>query len=54
VTAEGGDPRKVALAAVVAAYGIDRKAAYDAIVAAKKASRDPSTDMPQSGLPPRP
>ena len=38
VTAEGGDPRKAALAAVAAAYGIDRKAAYDAIVAAKKAA----------------
>ncbi len=54
VTADGGDPRKAALAAVAAAYGIDRKAAYDAIVAAKKASRAPSQDMQQSGLPPRP
>ena len=33
------DPRKAALAAVAAAYGLDRKAVYDAIVAAKKASR---------------
>ena len=40
-TAEGGDPRKAALAAVAAAYGIDRKAAYDAIVAAKKAGPTP-------------
>ncbi len=38
VTAEGGDPRKAALVAVAAAYGLDKKAAYDAIVAAKKAS----------------
>lgn len=38
VTADGADPRKAALAAVAAAYGIDKKAAYDAIVAAKKAS----------------
>lgn len=38
VTAEGGDPRKAALAAVAAAYGLDKKAAYDAIVAAKKAA----------------
>ena len=53
-TVDGGDPRKAALAAVAAAYGIGRKAAYDAIVAAKKASRVPSPDMPQSGLPPRP
>ena len=37
-TAEGGDPRKAALAAVAAAYGIDKKLAYDAIVAAKKAA----------------
>jgi 16S rRNA (cytidine1402-2'-O)-methyltransferase len=32
------DPRKAALAAVAAAYGLDRKAVYDAVVAAKKAS----------------
>lgn len=32
------DPRKAALAAVAAAYGLDRKAVYDALVAAKKAS----------------
>ncbi len=51
VTAEGGDPRKAALAAVAAAYGIDRKAAYDAIVAAKKAS---SADTPSGAQGPRP
>jgi 16S rRNA (cytidine1402-2'-O)-methyltransferase len=34
-----GDPRKAALAAVAAAYGLDRKAVYDAIVAAKKSSK---------------
>jgi len=34
-----GDPRKAALAAVAAAYGLDRKAVYDAVVAAKKASK---------------
>ncbi|HET7900772.1 MAG TPA: 16S rRNA (cytidine(1402)-2'-O)-methyltransferase [Candidatus Nanopelagicales bacterium] len=39
-TAEGGDPRKAALAAVAAAYGIDKKAAYDALVAAKKGSAE--------------
>jgi len=33
------DPRKAALAAVAAAYGLDRKAVYDAVVAAKKASK---------------
>ena len=37
VTADGGDPRKAALAAVAAAYGLDKKAVYDALVAAKKA-----------------
>lgn len=42
VTVEGGDPRKAALAAVAAAYGIDKKAAYDAIVAAKNARPTPS------------
>lgn len=38
-TTEGGDPRKAALAAVAAAYGLDRKAVYDAVVAAKRATR---------------
>ena len=32
-----GDPRKVAIAAVAAAFGIDKRAAYDAVVAAKSA-----------------
>ncbi|HEY7858991.1 MAG TPA: 16S rRNA (cytidine(1402)-2'-O)-methyltransferase [Candidatus Nanopelagicales bacterium] len=32
-----GDPRKVAIAAVAAAFGIDKRAAYDAVVAAKNA-----------------
>jgi 16S rRNA (cytidine1402-2'-O)-methyltransferase len=36
---EGADPRKAALAAVAAAYGLDRKAVYDAVVAAKKAGQ---------------
>jgi 16S rRNA (cytidine1402-2'-O)-methyltransferase len=54
VTAEGGDPRKAALAAVAAAYGIDRKTAYDAIVAAKKASAVASADAQAKGVPPRP
>ncbi|MGD9955509.1 MAG: 16S rRNA (cytidine(1402)-2'-O)-methyltransferase [Candidatus Nanopelagicales bacterium] len=36
--ADGADPRKAALAAVAAAYGLDRKAVYDALVAAKKAA----------------
>ena len=53
-TAEGGDPRKAALAAVAAAYGIDRKAAYDALVAAKRASASARADSPESALPPRP
>ena len=44
-TLEGADPRKVALAAVAAAYGLDRKAVYDAIVAAKKASRTPESGL---------
>ena len=35
---EDADPRKAALAAVANAYGIPRKAAYDAIVAAKKSA----------------
>jgi 16S rRNA (cytidine1402-2'-O)-methyltransferase len=48
---EGGDPRKAALAAVAAAYGLDRKAVYDAVVAAKKAA---ATQTPSGGLPPRP
>jgi 16S rRNA (cytidine1402-2'-O)-methyltransferase len=36
---EDADPRKAALAAVAAAYGLDRKAVYDAVVAAKNAPR---------------
>ena len=54
VTAEGGDPRKAALAAVAAAYGLDRKAVYDAVVAAKKAQKAGPAVTPESGLPPRP
>ena len=54
VTAEGGDPRKAALAAVAAAYGLDRKAVYDAVVAAKKAQKAGPVVTPESGLPPRP
>ena len=42
--AEGADPRKAALAAVAAAYGLDRKAVYDAVVAAKNAT--PPTPPP--------
>ena len=53
-TAEGGDPRKAALAAVAAAYGLDRKAVYDALVAAKRASASAGADTPESRLPPRP
>lgn len=49
--AEGADPRKAALAAVAAAYGLDKKAVYDALVAAKKAS---SADMPSGRDEPRP
>ena len=49
VTAEGGDARKAALAAVAAASGIDRKDAYDAIVAAKKAQGARQADMPRGG-----
>jgi 16S rRNA (cytidine1402-2'-O)-methyltransferase len=48
---EGADPRKAALAAVAAAYGLDRKDVYDAVVAAKKAAAG-RTDG--KGLPPRP
>lgn len=46
--ADGADPRKAALAAVAAAYGIDRKAVYDAVVAAKKAAavRTAEIDLP--------
>ena len=54
VTAEGADPRKTALAAVAAAYGLDRKAVYDAVVAAKKAHEAGPGVTPGSGLPPRP
>jgi 16S rRNA (cytidine1402-2'-O)-methyltransferase len=53
-TAEGGDPRKAALAAVVAAYGLDRKAVYDAVVAAKKAQAARPDATQESGPPPRP
>ena len=52
--AESDDPRKAALAAVVAAYGIDRKAAYDALVAAKKASTAAAGVTQGNALPPRP
>jgi 16S rRNA (cytidine1402-2'-O)-methyltransferase len=44
--AADGDPRKAALAAVAAAYGLDRKAVYDAIVAAKKSGTTPRNDPP--------
>jgi 16S rRNA (cytidine1402-2'-O)-methyltransferase len=47
---DGADPRKAALAAVAAAYGLDRKAVYDAVVAAKKAS---AAGTAESALPPR-
>ncbi|HEY5136674.1 MAG TPA: 16S rRNA (cytidine(1402)-2'-O)-methyltransferase [Candidatus Nanopelagicales bacterium] len=53
VTAEGGDARKAALAAVAAAYGLDRKAVYDAVVAAKKAQQAGPAVTPESALPPR-
>ena len=48
---EGSDPRKAALAAVAAAYGLDRKDVYDAVVAAKKAA---AARTRESGPPPRP
>ncbi|MFN8167590.1 MAG: 16S rRNA (cytidine(1402)-2'-O)-methyltransferase [Candidatus Nanopelagicales bacterium] len=51
VAEEGGDPRKAALAAVAAAYGLDRKDVYDAVVAAKKAA---AARTGEKGLPPRP
>ncbi len=54
VTAEGGDPRKAALAAVAAAYGLDRKAVYDALVSARKASVSGPADTSRGPLPPRP
>jgi 16S rRNA (cytidine1402-2'-O)-methyltransferase len=50
-TEEGADPRKAALAAVAAAYGLDRKDVYDAVVAAKKAA---AARTRESGPPPRP
>ena len=53
-TAEGADPRKAALAAVAAAYGLDRKAVYDAVVAARRAQRSVAAVTPDSGPPPRP
>lgn len=52
--AEGGDPRKAALAAVAAAYGLDRKAVYDALVAARKASAAAGADTPDGRVPTRP
>jgi 16S rRNA (cytidine1402-2'-O)-methyltransferase len=51
VTDPDADPRKAALAAVAAAYGLDRKAVYDAVVAAKKAA---AADTPGRAGPPRP
>ena len=51
---EGGDPRKAALAAVAAAYGLDRKAVYDAVVAAKRAQAALGADTPESRQSPRP
>jgi 16S rRNA (cytidine1402-2'-O)-methyltransferase len=39
---DDADPRKAALAAVAQAYGISRKAAYNAIVAAKKSAAQES------------
>jgi 16S rRNA (cytidine1402-2'-O)-methyltransferase len=51
VTDPDADPRKAALAAVAAAYGLDRKAVYDAVVAAKKAA---AADTPGRSAPPRP
>jgi 16S rRNA (cytidine1402-2'-O)-methyltransferase len=48
---DGADPRKAALAAVAAAYGLDRKDVYDAVVAAKKAA---AARTPEKGPPPRP
>ena len=35
----GADPRKAAIAAVAAAFGIDKRAAYDAVVAARRSSQ---------------
>ena len=54
VTAEGGDPRKVALAAVAAAYGLDRKVVYDAVVAAKNAQKNAPDLTRERVLPPLP
>ena len=48
--ADGADPRKAALAAVAAAYGLDRGAVYDAVVAAKKAS---TAGTAEKAMPPR-
>jgi hypothetical protein len=48
--ADGADPRKAALAAVAAAYGLDRGAVYDAVVAAKKAA---AAGTAERALPPR-
>ncbi len=52
VTEDGADPRKVALAAVAAAYGLDRSAVYDAIVAAKRAARAAGAGGTQRNEPP--
>ena len=48
---DGADPRKAALAAVAAAYGLDRGAVYDAVVAAKKCRGAARTG--EKALPPR-
>ena len=48
--ADGADPRKAALAAVAAAYGLDRGDVYDAVVAAKKAA---AARTGEKVLPPR-
>ena len=47
---DGADPRKAALAAVAAAYGLDRGDVYDAVVAAKKAA---AARTGEKVLPPR-
>jgi 16S rRNA (cytidine1402-2'-O)-methyltransferase len=38
--AAGSDPRKAAVAAVAAAFGLDKRTVYDAVVAAKKSSAE--------------
>ncbi len=42
---DDADPRKAALAAVAEAYGLPRKAVYDAVVAAKKAARSEGSEQ---------